>query len=67
LATLIVEARGLTKAFGKTQAIQDVDLSVPQGAVLALLGPNGAGKTTTIRIRTNAAHARPRNDHHRRS
>jgi ABC-2 type transport system ATP-binding protein len=52
VASLIVEAQGITKAFGKTRAVQDVDLAVPQGAVLALLGPNGAGKTTTIRILT---------------
>jgi ABC-2 type transport system ATP-binding protein len=48
----IVEAHGITKAFGKTQAVQGVDLAVPQGIVAALLGPNGAGKTTTIRILT---------------
>jgi ABC-2 type transport system ATP-binding protein len=52
VATLIVEAHGISKAFGKTQAVQGVDLGVPQGTVLALLGPNGAGKTTTIRILT---------------
>jgi len=52
MATVIVEAHRIAKAFGKTQAVQDVDLSVAQGAVLALLGPNGAGKTTTIRILT---------------
>jgi ABC-2 type transport system ATP-binding protein len=52
LARLIVEAHGITKAFGETQAVQDVDLAIPRGAVVALLGPNGAGKTTTIRILT---------------
>jgi ABC-2 type transport system ATP-binding protein len=50
LATLIVEAHGITKAFRETRAVQDVDLAIPHGAVVALLGPNGAGKTTTIRI-----------------
>jgi ABC-2 type transport system ATP-binding protein len=48
----IVEAHGITKAFGKTQAVRGVDLAVPQGIVAALLGPDGAGKTTTIRILT---------------
>ena len=52
MATLIVEAHGLTKAFGETRAVEDVDLAIPHGAVVALLGPNGAGKTTTIRILT---------------
>jgi ABC-2 type transport system ATP-binding protein len=50
--TDIVEAHGLSKAFGETKAIQDVDLTLRQGSILALLGPNGAGKTTTIRILT---------------
>jgi ABC-2 type transport system ATP-binding protein len=48
----IVEAHGVTKAFGSTQAATDVDLAVPEGTVSALLGPNGAGKTATIRILT---------------
>jgi ABC-2 type transport system ATP-binding protein len=48
----IVEAQGVTKSFGKTQVLKGIDLTVPQGTVLALLGPNGAGKTTTVRILT---------------
>ncbi len=52
MATAIVEAQGITKAFGKTQVLKGIDLAVPQGTVLALLGPNGAGKTTTVRILT---------------
>jgi ABC-2 type transport system ATP-binding protein len=45
-----VEASGLAKAFGSTNAVDGVDLTVPSGGVFGLLGPNGAGKTTTIRI-----------------
>jgi oleandomycin transport system ATP-binding protein len=45
-----IEARGLTKRFGDTLALDNVDLSVAQGPVLGLLGPNGAGKTTAVRI-----------------
>src|SRR5207244_141781 len=41
---------GLTKAFGRTEALGGVDLEVPAGTVTALLGPNGAGKTTLVRI-----------------
>jgi ABC-type branched-subunit amino acid transport system ATPase component len=52
VATNIVEAQGITKAFGKTQVLKGIDLTVPQGTVLALLGPNGAGKTTIVRILT---------------
>jgi ABC-2 type transport system ATP-binding protein len=47
--TPILEARGLTKRFGKTQALAGLDLVVNPGRVVALLGPNGAGKTTFVR------------------
>jgi ABC-2 type transport system ATP-binding protein len=46
---LIIEARGLAKRFGKTQALDGLDLTAESGQVVALLGPNGAGKTTFIR------------------
>jgi oleandomycin transport system ATP-binding protein len=48
--TAVIEAQGLTKAFGATRALAGVDLQAEQGRVLALLGPNGAGKTTIVRI-----------------
>ena len=48
----IVEAHGITKTLGKTDVLKGIDLTVPEGTVLALLGPNGAGKTTTVRILT---------------
>jgi daunorubicin resistance ABC transporter ATP-binding subunit len=44
----IIEAHGLTKAFGETQALAGLDLVAESGRVTALLGPNGAGKTTFI-------------------
>ena len=47
-----VEAVGVTKRFGRVQALDGVDLVVPAGTVYALLGPNGAGKSTTIRVLT---------------
>jgi ABC-2 type transport system ATP-binding protein len=42
-------ACGLTKAYGKVQALRGVDLEVRRGEIFGFLGPNGAGKTTTIR------------------
>src|SRR6202165_5114134 len=43
-----IEARGLRKAFGKTIALDGVDLRVEEGRILGLIGPNGAGKTTAL-------------------
>jgi oleandomycin transport system ATP-binding protein len=48
--TQVIEAEGLTKRFGGTQALAGVDIAADRGRVLALLGPNGAGKTTAVRI-----------------
>jgi oleandomycin transport system ATP-binding protein len=45
-----IEAEGLTKRFGTTQALAGIDLAVREGTVLGVLGPNGAGKTTAVRI-----------------
>jgi ABC-2 type transport system ATP-binding protein len=44
-----VETHGLTKRFGATVAVDDVELGVPRGSAFGYLGPNGAGKTTLIR------------------
>ena len=62
-STLAIEASGLRKAFGETQAVDGVDLAVRTGSVYGILGPNGAGKTTTVRmlatlIRPDAGEAR---------
>jgi ABC-2 type transport system ATP-binding protein len=45
-------AEGLRKSYGKTLALDGLDLEVREGTVLGLLGPNGAGKTTAVRILT---------------
>ena len=45
-----VETELLTKTYGATRGIIDLDLTVPPGVVFGFLGPNGAGKTTTIRL-----------------
>ena len=51
----MIEAVGLTKAYGETQALAGVDLAVPAGSILGVLGPYGAGKTTAVRILTTLA------------
>ena len=48
-----IELTGVTKAFGRFKAVDDLSLRVPRGAMFGLLGPNGAGKTTTIRMIMN--------------
>jgi ABC-2 type transport system ATP-binding protein len=45
-----IETVGLTKFYGASRGIEDLDLRVEQGEVFGYLGPNGAGKTTTIRL-----------------
>ncbi len=45
----VIEAHGLVKSFGRTRALDGLELVVEPGEVVALLGPNGAGKTTFVR------------------
>jgi ABC-2 type transport system ATP-binding protein len=52
---LMIEAEGLTKRYGETQALAGVDFAVPAGTILGVLGPNGAGKTTAVKILTTFA------------
>lgn len=47
-----IEAAGLTKTYGGTEALRDVRLSVEPGEFFGLFGPNGAGKTTLVKILT---------------
>ncbi len=46
----MIEARHLTKRYGKTVAVDDVSFVVRPGRVTGFLGPNGAGKSTTMRM-----------------
>ncbi len=48
----MIEIVGLTKRYGDRKAIDNLNLTIPEGELFGLLGPNGAGKTTTIRILT---------------
>jgi ABC-2 type transport system ATP-binding protein len=50
MTNLTIEAEHLSKIYGKTIALEDVDFAVEKGEILGFLGPNGAGKTTTMRI-----------------
>ena len=45
-----LQCRGLAKRFGAVPAVQDLDLTVSRGQIVALLGPSGCGKTTTLRL-----------------
>ncbi len=58
----IIEARGLTKNYGRTRGVLDLTFDVTEGEIFGFLGPNGAGKSTTIRLfmgllRPTAGHA----------
>src|ERR1700751_2362376 len=46
----MIEARGLTKRYGETVAVDNLSFSVAPGKITGFLGPNGAGKTTTMRL-----------------
>ena len=48
----MITIKGLSKQFGQTKVLEDINFSVSRGEILALLGPNGAGKTTLIRLLT---------------
>jgi ABC-2 type transport system ATP-binding protein len=47
--TAVIEARGLTKAFGAQRALDGVNFAVQPGRIVGLIGPNGAGKTTALK------------------
>jgi ABC-2 type transport system ATP-binding protein len=48
--TAVLEARGLTKLYGRHRALSDCTLDIPPGRVVGLVGPNGAGKTTLLQL-----------------
>jgi len=45
----LIEARGLSKLYGSTRALDNVSFSIPEGRIVGLIGPNGAGKTTALK------------------
>ena len=52
LGDIVVEARGLKKAYGDTVLFDDLTFTLPRGGIVGVIGPNGAGKTTTFRLMT---------------
>ena len=53
-----LELRGVSVTYGRVEALKQIDLSVPEGQIVALIGANGAGKTTTLRAITGLARLR---------
>jgi ABC-2 type transport system ATP-binding protein len=49
----VVCAHELSKSFGRTEAVRNLNLGIPEGSIFSLVGPNGAGKTTTIKTLLN--------------
>jgi ABC-2 type transport system ATP-binding protein len=47
--TAVIEARGLTRRYGKTNALDHADFRIERGRIVGLIGPNGAGKTTALK------------------
>ena len=50
LGNKVIEAHGVSKAFGEKQLIKDLDFMLPPGGIVGVIGPNGAGKTTLFRM-----------------
>jgi ABC-2 type transport system ATP-binding protein len=51
--TAVIQTQNLSRSYGRTAALQGLDLTIPQNAIYALVGPNGAGKTTIIKLLMN--------------
>ena len=50
MSAAVLEVTGLSKSYGRVQAVSDLSFSVEPGEVMGFLGPNGAGKTSTMRM-----------------
>lgn len=50
LGEIVIEAKMVSKAYGNKLLMQDLDFSIPQGAIVGVVGPNGAGKSTLVKM-----------------
>lgn len=50
LGNLVIEAKGINKAFGERLLVEDLSFNLPAGGIVGIIGPNGAGKTTLFRM-----------------
>jgi sulfate-transporting ATPase len=57
LGELVIEANGLSKAYGEKLLFENLNFNLPQGGIVGIIGPNGAGKTTLFRILTGQEQA----------
>lgn len=55
LGGIVIEAKELTKVFGERLLFENLDFSIPAGAIVGIVGPNGAGKTTLFKLIADAA------------
>jgi ATP-binding cassette ChvD family protein len=56
LGDVVIEAKGVTKAYGDNLLIENMSFSLPPGGIIGVIGPNGAGKTTLFRMITGQEH-----------
>ena len=47
---IVLEIKGISKSYGKKEALNNINLSIERGKIIGLLGPNGSGKTTLIKL-----------------